>query len=977
MRADIRLAIDELGLEAVVTLTYSAGGAELSAEAVVALLRGRGVKEGLLPEAVEKAVRTLQRNPAEPVRFVAARGLPPHPQEPERFTLETLAVPARLEAFARGFLAEAHPPEVFRLSERRVQKKKKVLKKPALGFLKPKEVIETVVVREFVREKAAIDPAVQGFGYVRKEALVARAQPAGQGKAGRSIYGHPLPAPRLPGQELYLGMGLARRGQEIRAEASGFLRRGADWCDLVAFQDHEAVVSPAPDKSACFLTFSPGDRRVPPPKAGEVIEQAVRLGLPRERLLPEAEIQRLLDQAAASGQALQRLPLIPSADAAVSIQVSPDKLKATLSIRKGKGAGHRLTLQDVSNAIRASGVRAFDAVVVKKDLTAFYASPQEELKGYPLAEGRAPGTGQEGRLEWQVKFARPEEAQRVREQSLAAQARLGELKSVAEFPLQAVQSVAWVEAGQEVVRVFPATAGEPGLDVYKAVIPGVKGPGPELRLFEGLKLQKDAVTCSLKGLLERGAAGSKLLLRVRPHRNAELQVTVSEDRLQGRVSFFPPEGTGRSFNAEELKSRLAQGGILKGLEPAGFAELSKAVAEGRTLKELPVAQGRPPKPAPVRQVAFHVHLASGSSVTMSADGRADFRNQDKLTSVHRGELLATLSPPGLGAEDGWDVTGRTVPAPREKQESLSAGKGVRASPQADGRVQFFADADGELFFGDNLLEVKQVHVIAGDIGLERGNVKFSGAVEIRGSVLSGFRVEAGDDVLVEQTVQAAVVASEGAITIKQGVKGEGKARLSAGRSIVALFAEQAALRAGGDVRIRNACVRCQVRCNGRLVLETEKGNLIGGKAQARQGLVAQNLGSPSGTHTEISFGQDYLLLERIEQAQAEAGHLAARLVELKARVRQLERPGTDRKALELALEERREAQAQAEKSAQALAGLQEQYKKGFPAEVVVRGVLYPGVVLESHGRTYSPTVEKHLITLRYDPKDRQIVEKPA
>jgi hypothetical protein len=199
--------------------------------------------------------------------------------------------------------------------------------------------------------------------------------------------------------------------------------------------------------------------------------------------------------------------------------------------------------------------------------------------------------------------------------------------------------------------------------------------------------------------------------------------------------------------------------------------------------------------------------------------------------------------------------------------------------------------------------------------------------------------------------------------------------LSAGRRISALFAEQASLRAGGEVRIRNACVRCQVRCNGRLVLETEKGNLIGGRAQARQGLAVQNLGSPSGTHTEISFGQDYLLLEKIEQAQAEGAHLTARVAELKARVHQLERPGSDRKALELAVAERKEAQGLAESSAQALAALQEQYKRDFPAEVVVRGVLYPGVVLESHGRTYAPTVEKHLITLRYDPKDRQIVEK--
>jgi uncharacterized protein (DUF342 family) len=669
------------------------------------------------------------------------------------------------------------------------------------------------------------------------------------------------------------------------------------------------------------------------------------------------------------------VPLIPSNDASVSIQVSPDKLKATLSIRKGKGAGRRLTLQEVSNAIRASGVRAFSSDDVKKVLTAFYAGDQEELKDYLLAEGQAPGTGREGRLEWQVKFARPEEAQRVREQSLGAQARLGGLQSLAAFPLSEVQSVAWVEAGQEIVRVFPATAGKPGLDVYKTLIPGLKGPGPELRLFEGLKLQKDAVTAAARGLLEKGGRGAQVFLRVRPHRNAEAQVTVSEDRMQGRVTFLPPEGTGRSFGAEELKNRLAQSGVVKGLIPARFAELAKAAAEGRALKDFQVAQGRPPKAAPTRQVTFHVHLASGASVTVSADGRADFRNQDKLTSVRRGELIATLSPPGLGAEDGWDVSGRTVPAPREKEQTLAAGKGVRSSPLPDGRVQFFADEDGELFFDQHLLEVKRVHLIDGDIGLERGNVKFSGVVQIRGSVMSGFSVEAGDDVIIEQTVQAATVSSEGAITIGHGIKGEGKARLSAARFVTALFAEQAAIRAGGDVRIHNACVRCQVRCNGRLTLETEKGNLIGGKVQARRGLAVQNLGSPSGTHTEVSFGQDYLLLERIEQAQAESARLAAKVVECKQRVHHLERPGSDRKALELAVAERREAQQLAEASAQALADLQEQFKKDFPAEVVVRGVLYPGVVLESHGRTYAPTVEKHLITLRYDPKDRQIVEK--
>jgi len=975
MKADVKLEIDEQGLAARVTLTPSAQGRELTAEAIVALLKEKGVKEGIVTELVEKAVRAFQRKPGEPLAFTAAQGLPPRPTEPEKFVFAPLAIPPRLATLSKQALARAKAPEAFRLSERKVQKKKKVLKKASLPFLPPKEVIETVVVKETVREKVDIDPAVREAGYVLRDGVVAHIAPGKQGKEGRSIYGRLVPAPRVTPEELHLGDGLARSGAEIKAVATGFLRRGDTWCDLVPFKDHEAVVTVSADKQACFLAFTPGDRALPMPTAAELAAQAVAAGLPRERLLPEKDIQRLLEEALASGKPLAKAPLTPSADAAVAIQVSPDKLKATLTIRKGKGAGKRLTLPEISNAIRASGVRGYNPEVVKKDLTEFYSGPREELAGYLLAEGKAPEKGEDGRLEWVVRFAKAEETGRIKEQSLAAKARLSGLKSLSDFPLTEVKSVTWVQAGEEVLRVFPATAGEPGVDVYKALVPGIKGAEPEVRLFEGLKKQKDSVTAAIKGLLEKGGQGGTVLLRVRPHRDAELLVTVSEDRMQGKVAFFPAEGTGKSFTLEELKTKLALGGVSKGIEPARFTELAKAVQAGQPLKDLPIAMGRPPKPAPAPQIAWSVHLASGASVTITESGRADFRHQDKLTSVKKDELIAILSPPGMGAEDGWDVSGKPIRAPTEREASLTAGKGVRSLPLADGRVQFLAQQDGELFLDRNLLEVKEVHAIAGDVGLATGNVKFAGVVQIRGSVQSGFVVEAGDDVLVEQAVQAATVRSGGNLSITQGVKGEGKAVLAAAKSVVALFVEQAEIRAGEDVRINNACVRSLIRSNGRLTLVSDKGNLVGGRVQARRGLSVQNLGSPSGTRTEVSFGQDYLLLDKIEQEQAEGALLAARVSELKQRVHQLERPGSDRKALELTVAERREAQDLAEKSAQKLAALQEQFKKNFPAVVEVRGVLYPGVILESHGRTYAPTAEKHLISLTYDEKERAIKEK--
>ena len=46
-----------------------------------------------------------------------------------------------------------------------------------------------------------------------------------------------------------------------------------------------------------------------------------------------------------------------------------------------------------------------------------------------------------------------------------------------------------------------------------------------------------------------------------------------------------------------------------------------------------------------------------------------------------------------------------------------------------------------------------------------------------------------------------------------------------------------------------------------------------------------------------------------------------------------------------------------------------------PSEVVVRGTLYPGVVIECHGRRWETTTEKNMITLRFDQAQGKIVPK--
>ena len=41
----------------------------------------------------------------------------------------------------------------------------------------------------------------------------------------------------------------------------------------------------------------------------------------------------------------------------------------------------------------------------------------------------------------------------------------------------------------------------------------------------------------------------------------------------------------------------------------------------------------------------------------------------------------------------------------------------------------------------------------------------------------------------------------------------------------------------------------------------------------------------------------------------------------------------------------------------------------------MRGTLYPGAVVESHGRRYAVGSEKRMVTLRFDPRQGKIVDK--
>lgn len=1025
VKGDLNLEIDEQGIEVRITIVPDENGDEISPESLQALLAEKKVRSGIDPEAIDKAFRTLARKKSDPVSFIAAEGTPPQQPSPESVQFEDVPIPPRLARIARSVLDAAPQPRGFRVREEKVRTEKKVLKKGALSFLRAKEQVEVVMEKRTVREEVKIDPSVTETGFVGQGELVARVQPSKPGREGRSVFGRLVPAPRLNQQGYLFCSGLTRAGSEVKASVTGFLRKGANWCDVVPFRDHAIELVSSADHLTCLLSLVPGDPSVPAPEVTEILERAQKLGFSPESLIPKAQIEGLIRVALSSKSPISRKPITPTAEGLATVTVSPDKLKAILYMRKGKGGGRPLSPADASAAIRKSGVKGFNLETVQKDLRAFFDGATTELADYVLVQGRPPKPGGEPKLEWRALFLSTGEANKVKAQAIANAEHLKGLASLATFPLEKVEAVARVKPETEVLKIVPSTGGEPGIDVFGATISPSKGAMPGIQLFEGLALRRDVVIATESGILEKGGTGMAMLLRVRPHGDAELSVAVSEDRMKATLSYFPPEGDGARISTAELRARIGQAGVRKGINEERLLSVLESIARSETLKEILIAEGRKPTQDAQKRIIFHVHIATGQAVALRADGRADFRAQDRITRVSKGALLATVKLRDAASEDGWDVTGTPIAPPPE--ETLKTGRGVREDVQTDGSVRFVAESDGELIRDGSLLSVMDAHTVHGDVDMSTGNVNFPGIVHVTGSIRSGFTVIAEGVLEVGEGVGGALLSSGGTITVAEGIKGEGKAVLRAGKDIESGFAEQSVLLAVGDVHLRGACVRCQVKCNGKLYLDSEKGSLVGGEVRASRGVVAQNIGSPGGTHTVVSFGQDFLVRDQIEREEQQVAALAKKITDLDAAMLALQKRArlsaggmtgspaqasaqqnaasaqqNGASAQQNAASAQRDAAssqenaASAQRDAEALArarsqkltcikvmeqrklrliGLRDKFDEHVPSEVLVRGTLFPGAVLECHGRRYEVRTEKKMITLRFDLTQGKIVEK--
>jgi len=989
LKGSIELRVSEDELSAHLVFTPQAEGEEWSMQGLLALLEDEGVSEGFDQYKVREVMNSFaEGEEGNPREAKLAEGIPPKPGKPEQVEWEDCSIPKEMEEDAHRILEAAGPPKITKTVTDKVKFTKKVEKKPKLPFMKPKEELVTTTEKRNREVPVTVDPEIEATGWVEGGQKIAALKPAEPGEMGKTVRGTPIMPPDSQEPAVYSGRGVEDKRNELAAGEKGFLRRGKNWVEVIPFSRHNWELETSKDNATLYFHFIPGHKLSEVPSIEEIFKKAKELEYPPEAMVSREEIESILQHAVDSEEPTKNVSLSQDRDAEIDISVIEDNMKAILNLKKGRGKGSPLLMKQVGASISASGLKGMNLQKIKPDLVEFYRSKHHELKDYTLVEGKPSGKAADPVAKLSVSFLTEEEKTPIIE-SLKTEAKdvYPGIHSQDDFPLESVEDLCRVERHQEIGEIIDGKKGENGKDVYGKILEGQSPGEAKVSIFENIQMEANKIIAGLTGLLEVGHGQEPeeekqeeekhegpLLLRVRPYGEGAVGVELSPDKMEARITITAPEGSGKAVSLEKVREAVAAKEVKEGVDEELLLTLTEKAAEGETATGITFARGTPPKHATSNKIELLVSLSQDEKVKIREDGRADYKNTSSIVSVTKDQPLAKLLPPEDEPTDGVDVTGKALPAKKIQDFQLDIGENVRQEEADGGAVNLYSEIDGELFYDRKTIKVQGIHVVEGDVDMKSGNIKFSGTVQVKGSVTNGFYVISTDSVMVKEAVEGALVSAEKDIIVGQGIKGLGKAVLRSKQNIGAAFAEQATILAVANVKLKNSCLRCFVKCNGKLILESDKGDLVGGKTRLRRGLSVHNLGSAGGAETQVSFGQDYLVEDQIEKEEKEIEKIKEKLTKFDFFLHKLEKEGKKAQLIK-ARKEKFKLMKIMEKRSMRVFTLKEKFEEHFPSELEIRGTLYPGVTIESHGRFYKVKEEEKKVTLIFDQKTGQISKK--
>lgn len=339
-------------------------------------------------------------------------------------------------------------------------------------------------------------------------------------------------------------------------------------------------------------------------------------------------------------------------------------------------------------------------------------------------------------------------------------------------------------------------------------------------------------------------------------------VELDASRMAATLTLEPPKG-GKPVALATVRQALADQGIVHGVMDQALAE---AVERGRSETVL-IAQGTPPtRGTPTRFESLLDRLKPRAD-DIDELAQVDYRDLGNLLLVSPGTPLMRRYPP-LPGVDGTNVLGEPVLPDALADTPFSKElAGVAVDPE-DPLLLRAAIAGTPTLISHGVQVNPMVEVDAVD--LSTGNINFDGSLQVRGDISATMEVRVTGDVVVNGTIEAALVEAGGSVTVKGGIIGMAEtvhdatatartAHIVCGGGLRAKFIENAVISAGRDVEVEREIRQSSIAAGGSVNVgppSTQQSAITGGETRALLAVRAGTIGSPSGIPTRVQAGLD-------------------------------------------------------------------------------------------------------------------------
>lgn len=692
--------------------------------------------------------------------------------------------------------------------------------------------------------------------------------------------------------------------------------------------------------------------KIPAPE--DIRSQARSQGIDTRRLLSDASLIRYLEKARENGGEEYAFPIVLEPTFDVRISLSPDKIVAKLYLRKA-AEGTPVDMRLIASVIANSKLAIPDMDRVKADIEAFRQGPETELTDYVLAEGVPPGRGQDRELIPLVDWIPEEERAEIAPRAAKLIMTRGGPADLDPAKLQ----LAMVEADTIALSFTQTEPGPPGKDAQGNEVPGLPGNDPFVQSLYGASLGPQGVKTGRKGLMAVLEKAGVFHVWVFPHSDGRATVTITPDDLLATLILESEEGTGKPLTLELAQEAIRLKGLKGKIDEEAIAVGIREARSSKVKRELTILRGSAAVPAGCPKIEWKVPLTPDNpSVVVAKD-----------TVILSWTIAKTH-------ENGVNVFGAALNAAESKKPEIPrCDDTILAEPENPDSPErrLIALRAGELSFRDGTLSIKGTRKIENNIDESTGDVHFPGDLELVGNIAKGRSVRADGSLTMKGVAEACLLAANGVVFVDGGIKGAGSGTVWSKQTIDLTFAENARVLAGQDISIDKYCFQCIVKTNGRLLMKGNPGVLLGGSLQASRGAELFELGSIKTIRTSISFGQNYLVRDQINVCEKEALAIKETVKKLDAQMASI--PNTDPRIHTLR-QKKLELLKKNDKLTVRIFTLKEQFEAHVMSSVRVENTVWPGVILESHGRYYEVRERRNHVIFTFDQLTGQIVCNP-